>query len=225
MFVCKNCGQTYPMYSNFCTKCGGNAIEEVADAPVAGAMPVNQPVEPAYANPAADPAYNAPVGGPAYNAPAGGPAYNAPVGGPAYNAPTGGPAYNAPVSGPVYGGYAAPTTPADYSAAAKVKGIVGMSLSIAGAVFAFIAFCLMVDGFDSMGSYYGHYSANESGASGFVLALMFALPLGIVGGKFSGGAIENGFVSGISKTGKIVGLVAWICAAVIATLCIFPMSY
>ncbi len=217
MFVCKNCGQTYPVYSNFCTKCGSNVLEEVADAPIS-AVPNNPAAAtPAYADPASTPVVA--------------PAYNAPVSNPAYNAPVSGPAYNAPVSGPAYGnpGYEAPTPYAASPEAApsggnKVKGIVGMALSIAGAAFAFIAFCCMAVGFDEM-NFYSSHSANDAGTSGFIFALMFALPLGIVGRNLSGGAEESGFVSGISKTGKIVGLVAWICAAVIAFLSIFPMSY
>ena len=230
MFICKNCGQTYPVYSNFCTKCGGNTLEEVVETPVVPAYEAptvgayEAPAAPAYEAPAA-PAYEAPAA-PAYEAPAA-PVYNNPVNGPAY----GGPAYGAPVGGPAYGTpgyempnpYAAPA-PAPASGGSKVKGIVGMALSIAGAVFAFIAFISMCEGFSHMDRWYGRYAANESGAVGFILGLFFALPMGIVGWKLAGSAMENGFSSGITKTGKIVGLIAWISAAVVAFLSLFPMS-
>ena len=52
----------------------------------------------------------------------------------------------------------------------------------------------------------------------------FALPMGIVGRKLAGGSEESGVANGMTKTGKIVGLIAWILAAVVGTLCIFPMA-
>lgn len=230
MFVCKNCGQTYPVYSNFCTKCGSNVLEEVADAPVAPAAPAYEdPAAPAYEAPVAPaaPAYEAPVApaAPAYEAPVApaapatpvAPAYNTPVSTPAYGAPAGGPAYgNAPYGNP------APYTAAPASAPAggsKVKGIVGMALSIAGAVFAFIAFLYMCEALDRFGSLKGYLA----GSTGLSLGLLFALPLGIVGKKLSGGAVENGFTGGITKTGNIVGLIAWITAAAVSTLCLFAV--
>ena len=252
MFICKNCGQTYPVYSNFCTKCGSNTLEEVVEAPVTPAydaptvgayeaptaptyeepaVPAYEaPVAPAYEAPTA-PAYEAPTA-PAYEAPAApayeAPVYNNPVNGPAY----GGPAYGAPVGGPAYNapGYEMPNpyaaaTPAPASGGSKVKGIVGMILSIVSAFFTFIAFISMCEGFSYMESWYRASRANDSGAAGFILALFFALPMGIVGWKLASGAMDNGFSSGISKAGKIVGLIAWISAAVVGSLSIFPMSW
>ena len=222
MFVCKNCGQTYPVYSNFCTKCGSNVLEEVADAPVAPAAPAYEaPIAPAA------PAYEAPVApaAPAYEVPVApatpvAPAYNTPVNTPAYGAPAGGPAYgNAPYGNP------APYTAAPASAPAggsKVKGIVGMALAISGAVFAFISFCYACMGIDYMDSWYGSYLAEEYGATGFVLGLM-ALGMAIAGKILAGKAMDDGFVSGISRTGKIVGLIAIICAGIATFLSFIPM--
>ena len=217
MFVCKNCGQTYPVYSNFCTKCGNNVLEEVADAPVTPAY--EAPVAPAYEAPVA-PAYEAPVApaAPQYEAPVA-PAYNTPVNNPAYGAPAGGPAYGAPYGNP------APYTAAPASAPAggsKVKGIVGMALAISGAVFAFISFCYACMGIDYMDSWYGSYLAEEYGATGFVLGLM-ALGMAIAGKILAGKAMDEGFVSGISRTGKIVGLIAIICAGIVTFLSFIPM--
>ncbi len=31
MYVCKNCGQTYPEYTAFCSKCGNNHLDRVAE--------------------------------------------------------------------------------------------------------------------------------------------------------------------------------------------------
>ncbi len=234
MFVCKNCGQTYPVYSNFCTKCGNNVLEEVADAPVAPAYEApaapayEAPVAPAYEAPVA-PAYEAPVApqyeapvapaAPQYEAPVA-PAYNTPVNNPAYGAPAGGPAYGAPYGNPAP--YTAAPTPAPASGGSKVKGIVGMALAISGAVFAFISFCYACMGIDYMDSWYGSYLAEEYGATGFVLGLM-ALGMAIAGKILAGKAMDEGFVSGISRTGKIVGLIAIICAGIVTFLSFIPM--
>ena len=74
MFICKNCGQTFEAYTNFCSSCGSNVIEPYNEAPAGGpgyyAAP-GAPAAPTYSapayttNPYSAPMYSAPYGAPA----------------------------------------------------------------------------------------------------------------------------------------------------------------
>ncbi len=214
MYICPNCQTQHEQLFAFCSVCGAkmdasNFASTTVQAP-AVEQPVAAPVaeQPIYQAPVAEqPIYQAPVAEqPVYNQPpvAEAPVYQQPV----YQQPVAEqPVYQQPVAEqPVYNQapvYQQNTAP-EVEGSAKVKGFIGMGLSIGGVVMATIGFIAMLSNFNIIGVGF---------ACGLVFGI-FGLPLSIVGMILSGKAIEAGFVGTPTKLGKIFGLVGTILSGV-----------
>ena len=176
MYVCKNCGQTYSEYVSFCSKCGNNYLDRVAERRNGGIY-INQNPG-GFVNTGYTPA------------------------------PPPVPAYRATPPTPAYG-YVAPPTRRE----GKAQGIVGMCFGIESIIFAAIMllYSAMLAGY------------NSSLATSLFVIDVIPLVTGIVATSLSNVAMNKGFVSGISKAGKVTGILSIVFSAIAMFCCLVCM--